>query len=111
MPPHRLGLQLALWGALFLLIGACVQAASAVECRAFLQMHGLLRWAANQCAFKQYNPAVVETARECFDKVGSATASPLMFAGREQFERQAELRGRERFCAEIERRFPMAVRP
>lgn len=102
---------MALWDGLLLLIGAGGQAASAVKCRAFLQMHGLLRWAANQCAFMKYNPAIVETARECFDKLGSATASPLMFAGRDQFEQQASLRGRARFCAEIERRFPMAVRP
>lgn len=84
--------------------------ASAVDCAPFLRMHGLLRWASNRCAFAQYNPAIVETARQCFDQLGAAAAAPLMWAGREEFEQAASLRGLGPFCAEIERKFPMVVR-
>lgn len=84
--------------------------ASAVDCAPFLRMHGLLRWASNRCAFAQYNPAIVETARQCFDQLGASAAAPLMWAGREEFERAASLRGLGPFCAEIERKFPMVVR-
>lgn len=82
----------------------------AIECRAFVHMHGFLRAAANQCTFRQYNPEVIETARQCYERLGSETAAPLMFAGRDEFERMKALRGEHRTCADIELKFPMVVR-
>lgn len=82
----------------------------AVECRAFVQMHGFLRAAANQCTFTQYNPEIIETARRCYERLGSETAAPLMFAGRDEFKRMMELRGQHRMCADIGLKFPMVVR-
>lgn len=73
-------------------------------------MHGLLRWSAGQCAFTQYSPEIVEDAKRCFEQLGSSVAVPLMYAGREQFERMAASQGREASCTEIARKFPMVVR-
>jgi hypothetical protein len=82
----------------------------AVECSAFVRMHGFLRAAANQCTFTQYNPEIIETARQCYERLGSVTAAPLMFAGRDEFERMMELRGQYRMCTDIGLKFPMVVR-
>lgn len=101
--------NISLAGAITLLC-SLNNSAGAVECVLFLRMHGLLRWASNRCAFAQYNPAIVETARQCFDHLGASAAAPLMWAGRDEFERAASVRGLEPFCAEIERKFPMVVR-
>ncbi|MGH1570966.1 hypothetical protein ACRAWG_10135 [Methylobacterium sp. P31] len=73
-------------------------------------MHGFLRWSFGQCAFEQYNPATVEDAKRCFEQLGSSAAVPLMYAGREKFERMAASLGREASCLEIARKFPMVVR-
>lgn len=100
----------ALTLALCLLIAACGGASAKADCPAILQMHGLLRWSAGQCAFKQYNPEVVEDAKRCFDQLGSSVAVSLMYAGREQFERMAASQGQEASCIEIARKFPMVVR-
>jgi len=85
-------------------------AARAIDYPVFLEMHGFLRWAANRCGFTQYNPAVVEDARLCFDRLGGAVAAPRMYAGRERFEREISLRSLDAVCAEIGRRFPQVVR-
>ena len=85
-------------------------AVQALECEAFLQMHGMLRRAANQCAFTQYNPEIVDKAKQCYEQLGSKTAAPLMFKGADEFDRKAAVRGQQAFCAEIAKEFPMVVR-
>ncbi|MDQ0445401.1 MULTISPECIES: hypothetical protein [Methylobacterium] len=72
-------------------------------------MHGMLRWAENRCSLSQYNPAIVEEARKCYEQLGSKIAAPLMVLGAKEFEQRASMQGKETFCNEIVRRFPMAV--
>lgn len=73
-------------------------------------MHGMLRRAANQCSFTQYNPEIVDKAKQCYEQIGSKTAAPLMFKGADEFDRKASVRGQHAFCAEIAKEFPMVVR-
>jgi hypothetical protein len=101
---------IAFTGAVCLLIAGYGGSSAAVDCAGVLRMHGLLRWSARQCAFTQYNPEIVEDAKRCFEQLGSSIAVPLMYAGREQFERMAVSQGREATCTEIARKFPTVVR-
>ena len=96
---------------LVLLLVAPDAARAGVDCPTVLELHGFLRWGANRCGLTQYNPALVKEAHQCFDQLGSARAAPLMYAGRDQFERQVAVRDLQPFCAEVVRRFPMSVRP
>jgi len=80
------------------------------DCEAMLQMHGFLRRAANQCAFERYNPSIVDAARQCFDDLAPGVGARAMYAGADEFERMASLRGKHPACADIGRRFPMVVR-
>jgi hypothetical protein len=84
--------------------------AGAVECTDFLRMHGFLRRAQAACAFERFNPEIVDTARHCYERLGEGVGEPAIRGGAEQFERMASLRGKHAACAEVERRFPMAVR-
>ena len=93
-----------------LLIGGYLDASAAVNCATVLRMHGMLRWGAGQCALTEYNPDVREDARRCFERLGSSVAVPLMYAGRDEFERLAASRGRDALCGDIARRFSMVVR-
>lgn len=92
---------------LLALSGAGVQA---LDCEAFLRMHGLLRRAANKCSFTQYNPEIVERAKQCYEELGASTAAPLMLKGADDFNLKAEVRGEVAFCADLAKRFPMVVR-
>jgi hypothetical protein len=49
-------------------------------------MHGLLRRAADQCAFTQYSPEIVDKAKQCYEQLGSKTAAPLMLQGADDFD-------------------------
>lgn len=95
--------------ALFPLALAC-GAAQALDCPDFLRMHGMLRRAQAQCAFESFNPEIVDTARNCYGRLGAGTGASAMRAGAAEFDRMADLRGRAGACALIGRRFPMAVR-
>lgn len=84
--------------------------ASARDCEGMLRMHGFLRRAANQCAFDRYNPSIVDAARQCFDVLAPGVGASSMYAGADEFDRMASLRGRDPACSDIGRRFPMVVR-
>lgn len=84
--------------------------ADAAECDTVLEVHGFLRWGANRCSLSRYSPEMVERAHHCFDQLGSTVAAPLMYAGRDRFERLVALRGLQPVCADIVRRFPTVVR-
>lgn len=73
-------------------------------------MHGMLRWAENRCSFSQYNPEIVEEAKECYERLGSKIAAPLMVLGAREFEQRASIQGEIACCNEIARKFPMVVR-
>lgn len=79
------------------------------DCEGLLRMHGMLRWAENRCSLSQYNPAIVEEAKKCYEQLGSKTAAPLMVLGAREFEQRVLLQGEKAFCNEIVRRFPMVV--
>ncbi|MET3695317.1 hypothetical protein [Methylobacterium goesingense] len=87
-----------------------LEPAVARDCEGLLRMHGLLRRGASQCAFEQYNPEIVEAARQCFGEVAPGVGEHSMYAGAAEFDQMASLSGQGRACSEIERRFPMAVR-
>lgn len=91
------------------LVFGCVPA-HAVECTDFLQLHGFLRRAQAACAFERFNPEIVDTARQCYERLGSEIGAPAIRGGADQFDRMASLRGQHAACALVERRFPMAVR-
>ena len=85
-------------------------AAQALDCPDFLRMHGMLRRAQAKCAFERFNPEIVDTARQCYERLGPDAGAPAMRAGAGEFDRLASLRGQHAACALIERTFPMAVR-
>ncbi|GLS71617.1 hypothetical protein GCM10007890_36300 [Methylobacterium tardum] len=84
--------------------------ARAIDCTDFLRMHGMLRQAQAQCTFESFNPEIVDTARRCFDQVGSGKGARAIRAGAKEFDRLADLRGRNAACALIKRNFPMVIR-
>jgi hypothetical protein len=73
-------------------------------------MHGLLRRAQAQCAMERFNPDIVDTARQCYERFGSEIGAPAMRAGAGEFDQLASVRGQAAACSLIERLFPMAVR-
>lgn len=96
--------------AALLLPGGCGGASAEVDCAPFLRMHGMLRRAQAQCAFTQFNPEIVDTARGCYEKVGAGVGASAMVTGAGEFDRMAALSGLDISCSRIERLFPMAVR-
>jgi hypothetical protein len=84
--------------------------AGAIECADFLRMHGFLRRAQATCAFERFNPEIVDTARQCYERLGAGVGAPAIRGGAEQFDRMASLRGAHAACVLVERRFPMVVR-
>ncbi|KQO91491.1 hypothetical protein ASF36_19985 [Methylobacterium sp. Leaf90] len=96
--------------AVLLLPGVCGSTSAEVDCAPYLSMHSMLRRAQAQCAFTQFNPEIVATARDCYGKVGPGTGAGSMVAGAGEFDRMAALRGLDVPCSKIERLFPMAVR-
>lgn len=96
--------------AVLLLLGGSGDAFASVDCAPYLRMHGMLRRAQAQCAFTRFNPEIVETARQCYEKVGPGVGASAIFAGADEFDRMASLRGRNLICLQIERLFPMVVR-
>lgn len=63
-----------------------------------------------QCAMEQFNPDIVDTARQCYERLGSKIGAPAMRAGSGEFDQLASVRGQAAACSLIERLFPMAVR-
>ena len=96
--------------ALLLLLGGCGEVAASVDCAPYLRMHGMLRRAQAQCTFTDYNPEIVETARRCYGQVGPSVGASAVFAGADEFDRMASLRGPDLTCSQIERLYPMVVR-
>lgn len=98
-------------GVLFLAAGARPASAADLECTDFLRMHGMLRRASAACGFTDYNPAIVDRARACFDALGSRHGAEAMHAGGAEFERWQTVRNRDALCKTLADRFPMVVRP
>lgn len=95
---------------LLLLLGSPSNAFAEVDCTPYLRMHGLLRSAQAQCAFTQFNPEIVDTAQQCYKKVGAGVGASSIRAGADEFDRMASLHGQSLSCSQIERHFLMAVR-
>ncbi|WP_264051572.1 hypothetical protein [Methylobacterium flocculans] len=79
-------------------------------CEPYLRMHGMLRRAQAQCAFTQFNPEIVDTARQCYERIGSELGAEAIRAGAGEFDQLASVRGQAATCSLIERQFPMVIR-
>lgn len=98
-------------GVMILLAGARPASSAKFECAAFLRMHGMLRRASTACGYTDYNPAIVDRARACFDALGSRRGAEAMHSGAAEFERWQAVLSRDALCRTLTDTFPMVVEP
>ncbi|SFU94445.1 MULTISPECIES: hypothetical protein [unclassified Methylobacterium] len=101
----------ALATVMLLLPGMRSATAADFDCVGFLRMHGLLRRASTACGFTEYNPAIVDRARICFDALGSRRGTEEVQSGVAEFERLRSTRHHDAVCAMLAAKFSMVVRP
>jgi hypothetical protein len=83
--------------------------APAWDCVGMLRMHDFLRRGSTVCTFERCNPEIVQAARRRLDALAPRGGARSIYAGADEFDRIASLRGTGPAYADIKRPFPMAV--
>jgi hypothetical protein len=83
--------------------------ASALDCEAYVKLHGFLSRAQFQCGFSRYAKDVLAQARDCGQHMSEARMSESLASGMKLFDERETERGHTTICNSVLKDFPKAV--
>lgn len=89
-------------------IGLCLasSAAFADDCGQILRTHGFLSRAQFQCGFKDYDAALMASAKACSAETPPAEAKKALLSGMENFDSNERQAGHAKVCSYLESKYP-----
>jgi hypothetical protein len=86
-----------------------VASSSAVDCEAYIKLHGFLSRAQFQCGFSRYAKDVLVQARDCGQHMSETRMSESLSSGMKLFDERETERGHAAICNSVLKDFPKAV--